>query len=1014
LTYTRYEKKLTGSNCESSTTTNTAATDAISSVAWSQNPSIGTIAYPTFTINKNNTTSNRSTNVVATNTFRGTTNSSNTITLTQNSLGGAWENIGTSSQTPTYSDFTLTVYEFGCDGGTAVGTLKQSINIYDIQQFRDTCGDVSGTTRTVFNRTETASTPWSEAVAKADCTDATYVSGGQYHRHWFPQASGVTANKEIDQTCTCSSCTCSLFTLGASQLSFNSNEITAKSVTYTANTCISNISVSVNNTHFLVVLDASNNRVTVTPNGENTGTTNQTGTITVSYMADSTSCMSTFAVVQLAKVCTCDSLFLEGSSISWAGASTEEKYMRYSAESCIKNVHSSVNPNTHFMTIVNQDNKMIYVQPTSSNTALTEITATVTVSYETSTTSCTKTFTVKHEGKDCDCTSMALDNDQLTWDTSGTSVQTVGYTIDDCISGITVSSNNSHFVASVNTGTKLISVNPVSANTTSDDIIGRVKVNYKSREKDCNQFIDVTHKKKIVTCDCNSASVPQTPLTFASSDSGSTRAQNVIVSTASCISDISATTTTAFSATVTGNIVSIFPKTTNTGASAVTGTASITYKADGSACTKVDISLTQEPVGCGCGDFSLSTTSMTFANTDSGSTKKQTAAIRSGVCISGIFVSASSTAFTAILNGSNVEVYPNSANTGTSAITATVTVSYKAGTSGCTAKTIAITQNGTACDCTNFAISTTSMVFASDASGSSAASSSTITTSGACISNVQVSVSSTAFTASIANSAITIYPVSKNEGTSAITATATVSYSANGSGCASKTISLTQNGTGCECSNFGITPTALTFASSATSSVVSSITINNSGTCINSVTLDLPSDSKFSGSVIGNTIKICPKSANTTATTDIVETVNVNYKNSSTACTPISIKLTQEKVVCKCEDVSFTPTALTFASSAQTTSGAQEITISGSGVCISDIVVNVGGSGSKFSASTPSGNKIQVWPIAENTGTSAITESTTISYKASGTSCTKPIELKQNGKDIPPCDCDDITITKTS
>jgi hypothetical protein len=156
-----------------------------------------------------------------------------------------------------------------------------------------------------------------------------------------------------------------------------------------------------------------------------------------------------------------------------------------------------------------------------------------------------------------------------------------------------------------------------------------------------------------------------------------------------------------------------------------------------------------------------------------------------------------------------------------------------------------------------------------------------------CISNVTVTSSTaTAFTASVNTSTkvITVTPVGQNISESNRTATITVNYSTNGSPC-STAFTVTQSACTCNCSDFTVSPTSATWAYDSTA--VSSITLS-SGVCINSITIS--GLSHFSASVTTNSISVKPRETNT-GTTDIQETLIINYKSYGNICESKTVTL---------------------------------------------------------------------------------------------------------------------------
>ena len=223
----------------------------------------------------------------------------------------------------------------------------------------------------------------------------------------------------------CSGCYCSGFTIGSAPSAWNCNETNNKYVPYTADTCIANITASVNNSHFAVSVDTPNTRISVKPTSLNTTTSNITATVTVSFNSGVNTCESkTFQVVHNSGSscsCNCDDFSIGYTPSAWKCDETDNKYVPYTADTCITNIAASAD-NAHFTTSVDTSNNRISVKPNDLNTTTSNITATVTVSFNSGVNTCeSKTFQVVHNsGSSCSCSCSDLTVSGITDATSTT------------------------------------------------------------------------------------------------------------------------------------------------------------------------------------------------------------------------------------------------------------------------------------------------------------------------------------------------------------------------------------------------------------------------------------------------------------------------------------------------------------------------------------------------------------------------------------------------------------------
>lgn len=510
--------------------------------------------------------------------------------------------------------------------------------------------------------------------------------------------------------------------------------------------------------------------------------------------------------------CDCSSLTLATTIINWDSDDDNEKYMRYDADDCINHISSTVD-NNHFATIVNASEHKIYVIPIDVNTGMTNISGTVAVSYNADSTLCPsgRTFIVNHKGKTCSCDNFTLSDNELTWGNTESSEQSITYSADECIpiTSITVSSDSTHFTASVDTGTTKIKIKPTTANTGTTAIISTVKVSYKSGTNDCSKNITVIHYATDCNCDLN---LDGSEITWAYSS----ETQSCMTFTASdCLNTITATSSNAhFTVTVdsspTNKKICVTPTSKNTGTTVINGVITVNSQNGSTPCPSKTFNVTHNINGCSCDSLSCDTSTITFAFDESGVTKNKSYTIEP--CVTSVTASIDNTTnFECNIDTTNKEIYVKARdkNLTNTPYSGTVTVTYDTGgTTTCT-KTFTVKQNTEACDCSNFSFSTTALTFAHSAKSVSDAQTVIISESGVCINTVAISVTSgdSAFTASLAGNVITVYPKSENESTDARNGEITVSYKADTTPCTSKKITLKQNGSDipdCNCDNIVI------------------------------------------------------------------------------------------------------------------------------------------------------------------------------------------------------------------
>ena len=134
------------------------------------------------------------------------------------------------------------------------------------------------------------------------------------------KANGTSCDaKTFTLTQNCGSecqCNCSGLTIGSAPSAWGCNETNEKCVPYTADTCLTDLIVSVtgaNSDKFTASLDTSNSQICVAPVGTNVSQNAYTATVTLSYKANGTSCdAKTFTLTQNSgSECQCKIVIIE-------------------------------------------------------------------------------------------------------------------------------------------------------------------------------------------------------------------------------------------------------------------------------------------------------------------------------------------------------------------------------------------------------------------------------------------------------------------------------------------------------------------------------------------------------------------------------------------------------------------------------------------------------------------------------------------------------------------------------
>lgn len=322
---------------------------------------------------------------------------------------------------------------------------------------------------------------------------------------------------------------------------------------------------------------------------------------------------------------------------------------------------------------------------------------------------------------------------------------------------------------------------------------------------------------------------------------------------------------------------------------------------NGKTCTNNTMQVTQSGPNCGCRNFSLSTSSVSWPyNSKSATTVTYP---EKGGCITEITATSDKEHFTVVTHQTNgITITPRDTNPMANPINATITVTYKANGVTCDdVKTISASHGGSNCGCGNFSFDTTELVWSKDESGESTAQTKTYTEKGGCITEITAQSNDNHFkVGDDTTDGIKVWPDDTNPDDNPKTATITVKYKANGVTCDTKTFSVKQNGSGCNCgSDLWLSPSSLSWAASSFgSSATSTVTYDFNSSCIDAsninVTNDSESDFTMDWQPSNKKILVYPKKENTSRTSPINGSITVTFNREGCDANK-TISLTQLK-----------------------------------------------------------------------------------------------------------------------
>lgn len=314
---------------------------------------------------------------------------------------------------------------------------------------------------------------------------------------------------------------------------------------------------------------------------------------------------------------------------------------------------------------------------------------------------------ISQTGDSCGCGDLNLNTSTLEWANDNKSPQTKSYSVaGGCVNVTNVTSSNNHFGVTFGNGT--ITVTPSDFNTGSGPIEGTITVVYTADGGTCtNATFSVKHNGTGCECGQTYFSISPSSLEWEFDQQGN---KEITITSASCISDINATISTQSQSghftveSVANSKITVKANGTNGTDAPYTGTMVVTYKANGTDCTSINVNLNHKSSNCTCDDFDLYYDSLSWTYSEYGESDSETNTYRlKGTCITvgtPTITGNDSGHFTATTESNGIKVWPLSANSEAGKKTATVSVPYSTSTNpNCGTKTFEVEHNGTGCDC---------------------------------------------------------------------------------------------------------------------------------------------------------------------------------------------------------------------------------------------------------------------------------------------------------------------------
>lgn len=377
--------------------------------------------------------------------------------------------------------------------------------------------------------------------------------------------------------------------------------------TYTADTCINNISVTANASWITVL----NGNSAINGNVQaNTTLSSRTATVTVGYKADTTDCSKTFNVTQDARPCNCGDLRVSPTALTWAYSATSanSSSVTISAASCanITSVIIDSGDTTAFTASYNASTKKVTVSPVGQNLGQAPYNAKLRVYYLDD---CNKSVVLNQGIMGCSCNDLDfITPTSLFWESNEIGTKIVSYSADSCISDISVTHiNTADFDVSLSTTNKEVSVIPRGNNPTTSAKTDTITLSYSAGAVSCpSKTINATQAAHECACEDVTWTTIETNI-----PSGGTSAQEIASYFAANGCDVTIVSGKAESTTqgqdwikyvgVSDNKVSVSASTNEDLSNDRYGIVTITYKPSPNSepCDEI-INVSQTSVPCGC------------------------------------------------------------------------------------------------------------------------------------------------------------------------------------------------------------------------------------------------------------------------------------------------------------------------------------------------------------------------------------------------------------------------------
>ena len=323
-------------------------------------------------------------------------------------------------------------------------------------------------------------------------------------------------------------------------------------------------------------------------------------------------------------VCDCNMMEFSTVSETWDAATITERNITLtnttkSTSNCISDDTITLDTSSlsHFSATLSEDKSKITVKPNGKNTTEGEIKESFFVKYDsvsvdkqgTHTVNCKQEIKLEHSMSSCQCSSFTLSETSETWEYNDRTQTSITITIvppqNDCIDDVALNTSSlSHFSATLSNDKTKITVYPNENNTGATNIVETFKVSYTANTNTCSpKTITLTHKPE--ACDCGNLTLAPTLAEWAWDV---TTTSSITVSSGACISEITLSNPSHFTATKGNKVITVKPNSKNETGSLITETLTVSYKAHGEPCPNPrTVTLKHNPKTCVCEDLTIKT-----------------------------------------------------------------------------------------------------------------------------------------------------------------------------------------------------------------------------------------------------------------------------------------------------------------------------------------------------------------------------------------------------------------------